>query len=339
VELASSPRRNGGFPDPPAGLAVRKVLARHDECGALTPLRVPAELPAAALRRIVCDGCGASFDPKALEELAGEQVAVAAEAQEEEEIAPAAVAVASAHGAAISTSPIADFADRIAIAWAEVVDRVASLPRPELPTWLYDPDSRTWRLVSAIAAVALVIGALLLIQGGGEPATETAPAERAAPPAAEPGKGADAVKDGGASFVRESTYSLALPAGWKQSGGEAGATFAASAPGGEADATLWIERDPKLEFTAFEGRSLDQLKTLAGSARVVERTAAPTLEATIVRLAADAPPGSPQFEVTLRAAGPYRYYLATTVQPDAPAAVVDATELIHGSFQPGGDSK
>jgi hypothetical protein len=338
VELASSPRRNGGFPDPPAGLAVRKVLARHDRCGAMTPLRVPAELPPAALRRIVCDGCGASFDPPAIEEVADREVAVSEE-EIEEEIAPGPVAVAAGHGAAISTSPLADVADRVAIAWAEVVDRVASLPRPELPIWLYDPDSRTWRVVSAIAAAALVIGALLLIQGGGEPATETAPAERAAAPAAEPGKGADAVRDGGASFVRESTYSLALPAGWKQSGGEAGATFAASAPGGEADATLWIERDPRLEFTAFEARSLDQLKTLAGSARVVERTAAPTLEGTIVRLAADAPPESPRFEVTLRASGPYRYYLATTVQPDAPATVVDDAELIHGSFQPGGGSK
>src|SRR5688500_12975031 len=65
VELASSPspRRNGGFPEPPAGLAVRKVLATHDECGAVTPLRVPAELPQHALRRIVCDGCGEAFDP------------------------------------------------------------------------------------------------------------------------------------------------------------------------------------------------------------------------------------------------------------------------------------
>ena len=38
-----------------------------------------------------------------------------------------------------------------------------------------------------------------------------------------------------------------------------------------------------------------------------------------MRLAADAPPGAPAYEVTLRASGPYRYYLATTVQPDAPS--------------------
>jgi hypothetical protein len=306
VELASSPRRNGGFPDPPAGLAVRKVLATHDECGAVTPLRVPAELPPRALRRIVCDGCGDSYDPAGVEEV---------------------------------PSRFWDLVDRLAIAWGEVVDRVASLPRPELPAWLADPGSRTWRIVSAITAAALVIGVMLLIQGGGEPAPQTATDEPAAAPAADPGKGGAAVEAGGASFVRESSYSLALPAGWKQSRGEAGATFSASAPGGDADATLWIKRDSGLSFTAFEARSLDQLETLAGSARVVERTTAPTLEGTIVRLAADAPAGSPQFEVTLRAAGPYRYYLATTVQPDAAAADVDAAELVHGSFQPSGGSK
>ena len=76
------------------------------------------------------------------------------------------------------------------------------------------------------------------------------------------------------------------------------------------------------------------LKGLAGSARVVERVAAPTADGTIVHLAADAPAGSPQYEVTLRAGGPYRYYLATTVQPDASDRAADGAELIHGSFQP-----
>ena len=87
--------------------------------------------------------------------------------------------------------------------------------------------------------------------------------------------------------------------------------------------TLWVERDAGLSFQEFEARSLDQLEALAGSARVVERVAAPTPEGTVVRLAADAPPNSPAYEVTLRAAGPYRYYLATTVQPDASKGAVD----------------
>ena len=53
-------------------------------------------------------------------------------------------------------------------------------------------------------------------------------------------------------------------------------------------------------------------------------------------LAADAPPGSPAYEVTLRTSGPYRYYLATTVQPDASEDAVDGAKLIHGSFVPAG---
>ena len=42
----------------------------------------------------------------------------------------------------------------------------------------------------------------------------------------------------------------------------------------------------------------------------------------------------PTYEVTLRAAGPYRYYLATSVQPDASATAVDGADLIEGTFTP-----
>ncbi len=61
---------------------------------------------------------------------------------------------------------------------------------------------------------------------------------------------------------------------------------------------------------------------------------APTADATVVRLAADAPPGQPSYEVTLRAAGDYRYYLATSVAADAPRESVEGVELIAGSFAP-----
>jgi hypothetical protein len=61
---------------------------------------------------------------------------------------------------------------------------------------------------------------------------------------------------------------------------------------------------------------------------------APTPAATIVRLAADAPAGEPTYEVTLRAAGPYRYYLATSVQPAAGEQATAGAELIRGSFTP-----
>jgi hypothetical protein len=137
-----------------------------------------------------------------------------------------------------------------------------------------------------------------------------------------------------ATLVRGSSYSLALPGGWEQIQPEGGATFAAISADGGADATLWIERDPNLDFPTFVARSVEQLRGLAGSARVVERVPAPTIEATVIRLAADAPEGQPSYEVTLRAVGPYRYYLATSVQPDASADAVEGAELVAGSFTP-----
>ena len=131
-----------------------------------------------------------------------------------------------------------------------------------------------------------------------------------------------------------SSSPLARPAGGAGAPPPAGATFAAVAAAGGADATLWITQDPKLDFPVFVSQSLEQLKTLAGSAQVIERTPAPTAEGTVVRLAADAPAGQPSYEVTLRVAGPYRYDLATTVQPDASPEVVDGVDLITGSFTP-----
>ena len=38
--------------------------------------------------------------------------------------------------------------------------------------------------------------------------------------------------------------------------------------------------------------------------------------------------------VALRVAGPYRYYLATTVDADASRQAVDGADLIHNSFVP-----
>ena len=96
-------------------------------------------------------------------------------------------------------------------------------------------------------------------------------------PAAD-GKGSKKTK-----FVSESTFSLALPEGWERIDPPAGATFAAVAADGGADATLWITEDPKLEFPTFITESLRQLETLAGSARVVERVPAPTADGTIHR--------------------------------------------------------
>lgn len=211
-----------------------------------------------------------------------------------------------------------------------------ALGRISLPSWLRRPPGRVWRWVSVPLAGAAVVAGLIAIQGPGEPVP---PSEEVASRAA---GGAGAARETGrkadeeARLFRESSFSLAVPAGWRRTNAAGGATFVASSADGEADASLWVERDPSLSFAEFEARSLEQLGSLAGSAHVVERVPAPTADETVVRLAADAPPDSPAYEVTLRASGPYRYYLSTTVQPDAGDAATAAAALVHGSFVPHG---
>jgi hypothetical protein len=211
-----------------------------------------------------------------------------------------------------------------------------TLPRLGLPS--FDPHSRGWQLASAAIGAVAVVVILLLIQGSGD---ENNPLQDqnesridAVTPVPAQGGAGDANPSDEAQLVRGSSFSIALPAGWERIRPEGGATFAAVSADGDADATLWIERDPKLDFASFESRSLDQLRSLAGSAHVVDRTAAPTPEATVVRLAADAPEGQPQVEATLRVSGPYRYYLVTTLQADASPTAAEGVDVIHGSFTP-----
>ena len=216
-----------------------------------------------------------------------------------------------------------------------------TVKNPSISLPKFDPQNPAWRMASIIVAGLAVLVVLLLLRGGDEPQPGALPAAPSAAGVAD-AKGGDgkakrdeaAKPSKGTKFVSESSFSLALPAGWERVDPPAGATFAAVAAAGGADATLWITQDPKLDFPVFVSQSLEQLKTLAGSAQVIERTPAPTAEGTVVRLAADAPAGQPSYEVTLRVAGPYRYYLATTVQPDASPEVVDGVDLITGSFTP-----
>jgi hypothetical protein len=86
-------------------------------------------------------------------------------------------------------------------------------------------------------------------------------------------------------------------------------------------------------------RSLAQLRSLAGSSHVVDRTTGPTPESTVITLAADSPPGQPTYQVTLRVSGPYRYYLATTVDANASRQAADGADLIHHSFIPSGGKR
>lgn len=291
---------NGGFPEPPPDEPVRVIAARHDACGAATRVRLPGTVPARAVRRLRCAGCEQAFETDRVEEIEAEELAA-------EPAAPQGPAPPQRR--ALPSLP----------------------PLPSLPALpKLDPQSRSWRLASIPVAAALVIGGLLLLQGGDDEAPAPAPQTRATP---EPG-GELQVPDGRSELVRGSAFSLALPAGWEQVDPSGGATFTAVAGDGGADVTLWIEEDPGLDFPAFVNQSLRQLEQLAGSARVVERVPAPTPEGTVVVLAADSPPGQPTYEVTLRAAGAYRYYLATSVEPDASAEAVEGAELIAGSFTP-----
>jgi len=182
-------------------------------------------------------------------------------------------------------------------------------------------------------AAATVIGALLLIQGSGEPARNSASSTAPAAPGPSPSRGEQG-KGTGARLIAGDGFQIALPAGWKQVPAPHGADFAAQAPGDSADATLSIEHHPSLSFSAFEARSISQLRQKAGGAHVVDETKAPTAEGSVVTLAADSPPGKPELEVTLRASGPDRYYLATTTQPDASSDVLDGADLIRNSLVP-----
>jgi hypothetical protein len=196
--------------------------------------------------------------------------------------------------------------------------------RPRWPRWLDSPPGPAWRWISIPIAVAAVIGGLALIQGSDD---STAPA-----PSAE-----SAAKAGDAKLVSQPGWTLALPDGWSRIPGPPGSAFHAASSDETADATLWVERDPELSFSAFVDRSLVQLREVAGNAELVERTGGPTLEKSSALLEANAPEGSgasAPYTVTLRAAGPYRYYLSTSVEPGAPVSVVADAKLIHTSFIP-----
>ena len=294
---------NGGFPEPVEGVAVRVLRAEHGACGRETRMRLPAAVPAEAVRRVVCQGCANPYDAANVEDVGIEE--------------------------AIPPDP----PSRRSL-------RGGPLPLPALPQWLRDPRGRAWRYLSIPVAAVAVIGALVAIQGADEPDapfSAPTPPPAAPAPAPEPGTPPASEPAGAASLIRESSFTLALPAGWERRDAEGGATFSAATADGSADVALWVERAPGLSVAEFESRSLDQLEALAGSSRVVDRVAGPTPEETIVRLAADAPAGSASYEVTLRSSGPLRYYLATTVQPGAPRQAATAAELIHGSFLPTGE--
>jgi hypothetical protein len=294
---------NGGFPMPAATGRKRFVEATHDACSRRTRVSLPAALPALVVRRVVCEHCEELYEARTVVEVR-----------------------------AMPRLP------RLSVAGlpASVSSRLPSTGGLSIPAGL----GRRW-LTLPIAALA-VFGVLNLVNGGGDAVPEEAPTAAIEPEPIQAQPQADAKAKGGAKpapvpndaqLITEATFSLALPAGWDRVNPAAGATFAAVAPDGSADATLWIQSDPKLDLATFEANSLAQLETLTGSAEVVERKVGPNVESSSIVLAPkDAAAGAPTHEVVLRAAGGNWYYLATTHQASAPADAIAAVDLIQGSF-------
>jgi hypothetical protein len=355
---------NGGFPEPPPSMSVRIVAAKHEACGKSTRVRLPSAVPARAVHRLRCDHCERAFeigevDDFGLEsELTDLEKAVPLNRKKRRTPSLKLPKIAAPK----LTKPKLSKPKRSTpkLSKPKLAKPKLSAPKlsaPKLSKPKIDPNGRAWRLATIPVAAVLVIGGLVLIQGGGDSTNGSSGTDNS-PPSVENGdninsippatagdptgspttpSGATASTQGAgtaAHLVSGGTYSLALPKHWDRTEPPSGATFSASAPDGEADVTLWIKQDPKLDFPTFVSQSLQQLEAVAGSAHIVNRVPAPTAEGTIVTLAADAPAGQPSYQVTLRVAGPYRYYLATTVQPDASPEASQGADLVAGSFTP-----
>ena len=188
-----------------------------------------------------------------------------------------------------------------------------------------------WGLAAAGLAIALLAVVVIFVVGGGgsgdDAATTAAPVAQAEPPSV--------IND--PQFVEEKGFAIALPDSWRRTKPPEGASFAAASDDGLGVATLWVDRDPKLDFDEFVDQSLAGLEGLGDNARVTDRVEGPSPETSIAVLEADVPVdggAAGPYRVTLRAAGPYRYYLATSIGAGAPPRLIADAELLSTSFRP-----
>lgn len=340
---------NGGFPLPPESEIVREVASRHDLCSSETRIRLPRELGPRAVRRVICVGCDQIYEATRVEDTGEVEASEAIPFTPVLALAPAPDEIDRMlpEGAPAARKP------RLRLAISERVPsvRLPSLPKPTLSgadIKLPSVPKLDWRWLSMPVAALVVFVVLSSLQGsepdpvsaGNEVAASAVGPETSATKEERIGgarRAGGATTPGTAKLINQGTFSLALPKGWGRISPPGGATFAAIAPDGEADVTLWVNRDPKLDFPLFEATSLAQLETLAGSAEVVERNVGPSIDKSSIKIApAEAPKGAPTYEVVLRGAGKNWYYLATTVMPGAAKSITDAVELIQGSFIPFG---
>jgi len=100
------------------------------------------------------------------------------------------------------------------------------------------------------AAVALVIGGLILFVGGGSDSGRKASQATAPLAPVEPPSAVSA-----SQFVQERGFSIALPDNWRRTKPPEGASFSARSTDGLGESTLWVDRDPKLDFETFTDQS------------------------------------------------------------------------------------
>jgi len=185
-------------------------------------------------------------------------------------------------------------------------------------------------LLVAVALGAVVIAAVVALSAGGGVGVGTeAAAERSSPTA--PATAADPRP------IEEADFSISMPAGWERAEPPKGASFAAESADGLATTTLWAEKAPGLDFEAFTAQSMEDLDEIGTHVRISDEVDGPSNAARITELRAEVPLDGgvdAAYHVVLRAADPYRYYLATSLQPGASTQLVADAELLGTTFRP-----
>ena len=311
---------------------MRVVAAHHDACGADDPRAAARPVPARAVRRVRCSGCAT----RPSRPRSGDEVAPWSR---ERPSPPARPEAGPAEGARSAPSPAAGSAPEAL--------RPDSRLRRDPSALKLAAEARSRRAAAGSCSASrsprwlVIVGADRCCAAATTRRPSSQPISRPVPGRHRPAatsdhgrrrrQGSAAKPAKNTKLVRELLL-LARPARGLAAHRPAGRRHLRRRRGRRRRRRDAVDRRgpearlPHLHRPVAQASS----QALAGSAQIVDRVAAPTPEATVVKLAADAPEGQPSYEVTLRVAGPYRYYLATSVQPDASAKAADGADLIAG---------